>query len=235
MTKGYLKLINNVIDVGGNEPLLQENEEEEGENDFYINNNKSPFGMVTKALNNEICVLNNRYISNTKTIFYLNCLINARNQQYIITDENKNNLFLCNIYNSKKCKLFDINNAELLQFHIKTTLDGLRLYVDNCNMYEDNLKIKFLQRKSMKAIKYTIEYFNQYTGREEILDVNCTSNYFNIGIYYGKRKEGGSLICSINRPQVLSKNLIIEIAPDVDIMFMITIIFGIIELLLEFI
>jgi len=54
--------------------------------------------------------------------------------------------------------------------------------------------VKKKHKNSMKSQKYTIDYINKTTGKDEILNMNCSFTCHTCGIFNGKEKEGAPMI-----------------------------------------
>ncbi len=72
-----------------------------------------------------------------------------------------------------------------------------------------------------KRLKYKIEFTNKINGKKDIINMKCSESYHTIGFFNGKEKEGAPMICRIRRTPEKHHILIVEIAPNVDIPFMI--------------
>ncbi|ORX52250.1 hypothetical protein BCR36DRAFT_582748 [Piromyces finnis] len=98
-------------------------------------------------------------------------------------------------------------------------------------IYEGNTTKKvianIIPQTSIKSRKYVITYYNISTEKEEILNMKFDFYNHSCGIFCGKEKEGAPMICKIikkvDAKRILTnkENYYIEIAPNVDIAFMV--------------
>ncbi|ORX86184.1 hypothetical protein BCR32DRAFT_325072 [Anaeromyces robustus] len=166
----------------------------------------------------EISVFDKKFISqqyNTYTI---------KEGQHVI-DNKGAALFDC-IYEDNKVTVNDNSGKTIFNVRyneIVYPIEKLTIYPENTDsksLITFNLKRTFLSKK------YIIDFFNQATQMNETIEMNCHSSFSNFDIYAGRKKDNSPLICKITKikTQVLTgEDFIIEMAPNVDTLFMIAI------------
>ncbi|ORX84277.1 hypothetical protein BCR32DRAFT_307001 [Anaeromyces robustus] len=164
---------------------------------------------------NEICVIDNKFVSSNKSIYYLSSIngfdLSLKDSQYKL-------LYICS-YNSftKNGSLKDSQNNLVYTFKNKIHFFKSPEIFINCyneNQEKKQINLKFASNSLiLSGYNYTVEFYNKATESVETLEVNC-SNKFNCTIYhYGK------LICKFNSPKTINVDFKIEISPGVDTMF----------------
>ncbi|KAG4084814.1 hypothetical protein H8356DRAFT_1317890 [Neocallimastix lanati (nom. inval.)] len=146
--------------------------------------------------------------------------------KFILKDDTGKELYIWSYQNFKrKGFLKDSEGKEIFSFTIKSVLLG-RDFIINKSDSDEQITISLRTSPSFVNMKYEIEFFNKSTSKNEILYVNCKPGYRACTIYYGKKKEGGQLICNFERTHFIPKSVYkIEIVPGVDTIFINTIIY----------
>eukprot|EP00833_Pecoramyces_ruminatium_P013321 jgi/Orpsp1_1/1187353/evm.model.d7180000057086.1 len=164
----------------------------------------------------DIIAFDKKFISQQSSIYFLK-------EGKIITNDEKIEMFNCN---DEINKVIVYNNNHLPLFNVQC--NALSYPIEKLTIYESNMNEKVIASLKIKRTfmkkKYVIEYFNKTNNKNEILNMECDGSYTSCEIYYGKKKEGGSMICKIVKLKTPSeKDFSIELAPKVDYLFMIAI------------
>ena len=164
----------------------------------------------------EIVIVDEEYISKEPVTYTI-----KTKEGFIITDSNG---IECYKYKTKSFSdtfiIYDPKEKPLLSIKMGFTS---KIFSEKRTKKEIG-KIK--PKNSTKAQKYEIVYTNKATGKEEILNLNCSSYFRTSGIFHGREKEGAPLIGRIIRTvdnSFFNQNATytIEIAPNVDILIMV--------------
>lgn len=188
---------------------------------------KKPIKFETIPLDQEIVVIDKKYISKEHTLLRVKPST-MNKSKFTIKDINDKKLFYCIIHTTKKTQssIMDLKGESIINFELDTKLHSktskLHIYTGKDN--ENEQKITFSSRNSTKAIKFTVEFFDK-SNKQEIFDVIFDKSKI-INIYYGKMKKGGSLICKADTHSLFKNSSKIEIAPGIDIIFMMAIVFS---------
>jgi len=83
-------------------------------------------------------------------------------------------------------------------------------------------------QKAFFCRKFTVEFVNKTTGKEETIVVKSDLPGNSCGVFYGEEKEGAPLLCKIYKKIdakifINRQNYFVEIAENVDIAFMIAV------------
>ncbi|ORX78628.1 hypothetical protein BCR32DRAFT_328456, partial [Anaeromyces robustus] len=185
--------------------------------------------LITKSLDHDICVIDDKNISHEHTILHFGREANESGVVYEIRDINENILFLYTInYKERRGGLEDLYNNLKYSYSYIRHHDYVDLNIISNNNSKNKIKVKFKRRNTTKFNnKYTIEIFNNITKVIESFDLNYGNSVYCYNIYYGKKKRGGPLICNIKKPNIYDIGSIIEIAPGIDKAFIVVIIIGI--------
>ena len=181
---------------------------------------------------NKVVVFDKENLSPEKSIYYI------RNKgtfkiKYILQDSEHNDLYTCKFKNSLESGyLKDSNEKKFLLFKFFNNKSGesvIAFYKDDKNTHSVTCKLTS-RRSTTSYSKYTVEFENKETSKTEILDIHYNNK--ESFIYYGKQKEDGQLICKLFPPNSLNIYYTIEIAPNVDQLFINVILCIIIRIIL---
>jgi len=182
------------------------------------------------SADHEIVVIDSKYVfDKPKKLLLKESLFSISGDDFSIKDTDGKSYFKCTgktlsirdkkfITDMEGNPLFAIANAVLF-------LKGrLKIYAGN-----DTKKTiaSIHPQKSIRHRKYVITFFNTKTGQEESINMKCDYFKHSCGIFYGNESEGSPMICRIfkklDAKRVLTnkENYVIEIAPGVDIAFMV--------------
>jgi len=170
----------------------------------------------------EIVIVDEDYISKEPTTYTINVKEGFSRHITIMDSDGKE----CYQYKTKSLSdtftICDTKEKPLISIKMGFTTD--RIYSEK-RIKKEIGTIK--GKNSTKAHKVVIEYTNKATKKEEVLNLNCSSNYRTSGVFHGREKEGAPMICRFNREFKSSfldseSNFTIEIAPNVDTLIMIT-------------
>jgi len=162
---------------------------------------------------NEINIIDEEYVSKVPTIYSINL---KEDTTFIISDSNGK---ICYKFTYKSISdtitICDAKDKPLIT--IKKGLSSVKILAEEGK--KEFAKLKF--KNSTKGHKFLMEYINKATEKEEVLNLNCSSNYRTSGVFYGREKENApmiSRICRLSNDINLNKkfNYTIEIAPNVD-------------------
>ncbi|KAG4107285.1 hypothetical protein H8356DRAFT_974495 [Neocallimastix lanati (nom. inval.)] len=194
--------------------------------------NKEVTKFDTVSIDHKIIVTDEKYLSNKHIILRLKPST-MNKSKFVVLDHHKKELFNCIIHSSKPIQnsISDSKGNVIINFDVDLKIHSKtsKLYIYTETDDVNKQKITFNSRNSMKAIKYTVEFASK-SGKEEMLDVIYDKSKI-IHIYYGKMKEGGSLICKADTHSLFKNSSKIEIAPGIDIIFMMTVVFTISQLI----
>jgi len=169
----------------------------------------------------EVVIVDEEYISKESVTLTINAK-EGFSQEFVIMDSNGKECYKFKTKSfSDTFTICDPKEKPLLS--IKMGFSSDKIFSEKRTKKEIG-KIK--PKNSTKAHKYEIEYTNKATRKEEILNLNCSSNYRTSGVFHGREKEGAPLISrfsrEINNSFLSSKSTFtIEIAPNVDILIMV--------------
>ncbi|ORX47372.1 hypothetical protein BCR36DRAFT_371855 [Piromyces finnis] len=180
-------------------------------------------------LNNNICVINDKYISEKKNTFHYKSKgkIFAHFQ---IEDANKKVLYKHKISNfTGKSTLCDpITKKVLFKFKSDIHLTNKPYEIIITSMKDDKeiqtITCNCSFKPSLKGYNCEYEFFNMATEKKELIELRCSTLFSKCSFYYGRKKENGVLICQINTlKSCLNCDYKIDIAPGVDTLFMLMI------------
>ncbi|ORX47371.1 hypothetical protein BCR36DRAFT_371854 [Piromyces finnis] len=197
-----------------------------------------PKDLEETPLNSNICVIDDKYVSEEKTTYYYKSTGKVLLDFHI---EDANNEMLYKHKTSSftgKSTLCDPNsNKVLFKFKSKTHLlkpneiiitsmkDDKEIQTITCN---------FNDKFSFKCHKYEIEFFNMATEKKELIEIRCSTSFKDCSIYYGRKKENGVLICQFSSSKsCFSYDFKIVIVPGVDTLFILLIIIEILKCIKE--
>jgi len=130
----------------------------------------------------------------------------------------------------KKSFIEDMNKKCLVKFDYSVGFfnSKLKLFInENNNAIEMSIKSKI----TLQHLKYYLEFFNNASDENELLEIYFSGFKRDINIYYGKEKEGGKLICKAKKSSLLYMDYLIEIAPGVDRVFILSVVLCFIKFL----
>ncbi|KAG4093473.1 hypothetical protein H8356DRAFT_547875 [Neocallimastix lanati (nom. inval.)] len=148
-----------------------------------------------------------------------------KEDNFTIKDKNGVSFFQCNgkefAIKDKKI-IYDLYGKPI--FNIKQD----QQYKMRHNIYSEdtsNIIATVTPKSAFNLRKFPIEFTNLVTGQKDSINIKCDMFGYTGGMYYGKEKEGAPMICKILKNNVntptRSENYSIEIAPGVDIAFMV--------------
>jgi len=178
-----------------------------------------------------ITINNHQYIFMERTIYHMTSI--KRNfflrSKYIIKDTEGKDKYLCEFNKVGNNFITDMEGHCILLFDVKAHGRNFKLNLNSEDFIEKK-EVDVTLRPSLKASKFSVNYFNPITDKEELLDVHFKLFNRTIQIYSGKKKEGGILICKAKMMNTTSPNYMVVIAPNVDIIFMIFSIFFLMQI-----
>lgn len=171
---------------------------------------------VVDVINNEINVLGNKSLSlpnefklkQTKNITITNIKFN-------LTDNLNNPFYTCEVKTFKdKFNICDNDGKKVAKFELipKSGRNNDYELVINTNDLEKKFLIK--QEYSVYKHKLEIEFVNEKTQEKEI--INTLSFDRSCEIYYGRKREEGSLICYAVRNKADKQEYDVSISNNVD-------------------
>jgi len=170
----------------------------------------------------EIVIVDEDYISKEPTTIIFNIKENF-SYEFEILDSNGKECYRTKAKSLSDTRfVYDLKDKPLVSIKEGFTTDKI---FSEKKTKKEIAKIK--PKNSTKAHKYEIEYSNKATRKDEILNMNCSNSFTAIGIFNGREKEGATMVCRIRRTseeKFLSSKYqyTMEIAPNVDTLFMIT-------------
>ncbi len=189
--------------------------------------------MEEKILKNPICIVDEKYVYPNQTKYSLKRQkIFSFKNKFTVKDECKNKyIYVCelNQFNQhSSIKNMEDNNIVRFDGSFSPGHKSIVLYSGNSNTGK-NINIKHHIGFSSS---YTFEIYNKITNRSEEFEVFCSSFSSEIKVYYGKKKEGGILICKAEKVKLaIPIHFKAVIESNVDTIFALTIIFYFIKLL----
>ncbi|ORX86178.1 hypothetical protein BCR32DRAFT_265134 [Anaeromyces robustus] len=184
--------------------------------------------LVNKPISSpgtEILVTDNQYILLKPSINYLQEKQGVFSKpEYTIKNKDGEEIYKCKekTKNMKNVKLI----SNLKDVSLLVIRDGTSSYMEICDGTNDKKIYATISTKNtIESEKYTINFYNQVSEKNETLYMNCDSTYRSCGIFYGKETDGSPLICKIIQMKSKSMfnnktNYSIEIASGVDSLFM---------------
>jgi len=181
---------------------------------------------VVSPDNKIVLIDEKKYISEKPTTFTFNYNNVATIKQYEILDRNGKEPFIIKKNSSHLYNIYDLNDKCLLKFKEGFT-DGKLLIEKGENEEEKLVNIK---SRNIISHEYRAEFLNKFTGKDEILNIHYSTSFTTIGVFYGNEEEGAPLICRMHltekgKTRFLYKGCqyTIEIAPNVDILYLIAV------------
>jgi len=181
--------------------------------------------------NNKIVNFGDEYISKEPTTFTFHVMDSF--YKYEILDSNGNECFKAKHSRmTNYITLYDLNKKPLAT--IKNGFNCQKIFSDT--EYDKEMACFKFRNTSTQLHKFNVEYFNKATKRSEILKINCSRSYRTIGVFDGKESEGAPMICRMDTKSLEYfspyKNFRynIEIAPNVDVLYMISLFIFILRL-----
>ncbi|ORX84279.1 hypothetical protein BCR32DRAFT_277261 [Anaeromyces robustus] len=177
-------------------------------------------------INNEICVIDNKFISQDNSIYYLKTK-GKFSFKFYIEDVNNNKLFKSTYENFPKCGyLKDPENDKVLykfkNIHHFTKANELIIECFENDRIMETIICNVMPNNSLTRHRFIINFYNKAIKKNECLEVDCSKNFKDCNVFYGKRKENGILICKFDSSHhLMGFNFKIEIAPKIDVMFII--------------
>ncbi|ORX47370.1 hypothetical protein BCR36DRAFT_584876 [Piromyces finnis] len=182
------------------------------------------------SLPNNICVIDNDYVSEEKTTYYYKATGKFL-LEHTIEDVSNMPLYKYeyNVLKGKAKYLDPKTNNVLYKCKFKTHLtkpNELIISRMKNDKEVNSITCNFSSKFSLKEFKYEIEFFNMATEKNELLEIECSAFYKNCSIYYGKKKENGILICQFSTLKnfYYKANFKIDVIPGVDSLFILMII-----------
>jgi len=175
---------------------------------------------------NDIVALESRFLFQQPITLVINTkLLSLSSDNFTIKDVEGREFFKCkgsSLNIGDKKILYDVYEIPILniQNRLLSLKDKTTIYLGN---HTEQVVATISQKNMMNFSKYTLEFFNQATDKQEFLDMKCNIMGSSCGIFYGKEKEGAPMISKITRKinasSILSPegNYYVEIAPGVDI------------------
>jgi len=196
---------------------------------MFVNENFT--GIKVSTPKNDIYVLDNKFISDKNAVYYMEGNRPVRSKFYIKDNKGKE-LYVCQYQLFSDGNFKDSKGNNILSFKIKDHLFSKQSELNiKYGENDQNICCMLTRRIAFGYFKFYVEFYNKATERNEILDVQIKFNFKNCNIYYGKQKENGQLICSFSSPIKLKYNFKIEIAPNVDHLFINALVFNLVQLI----
>jgi len=174
---------------------------------------------------NKIVITEERFCFDQPIVFKLNeRFFTFSGDDFTIKDLNGVRYFYC------EGKALSIRDRKiLLDTYNQPILNILDKYVSlrgKMTIYEGKTQEKALLKVKPKSPifnkKFTINFFNKATGKDEFFEMHCDFVGFKCKIFYGKKKEGAPMIAqivlNINTKVMLTSEecYYLEVAPGVD-------------------
>ncbi|ORX63922.1 DUF567-domain-containing protein [Anaeromyces robustus] len=183
-----------------------------------------------KSPSNKIIITDERFcLQKPETFVLKEKFFSLSSDDFSIKDVNGVKYFKClgKAFSIQEKKvLYDLNNEPIL--NIREKVISLR---GKMNIYEGKTENKVLLTIKPKSPIFNrqilVNFYNKATGKDEIFEIKCDLFDFGCDIYYGKKKNGAPLICSIHS-KIDAKSIItssdhyyVTVAANVDIAAMI--------------
>ncbi|ORX84278.1 hypothetical protein BCR32DRAFT_291426 [Anaeromyces robustus] len=182
----------------------------------------------------EICAINHKYVSEDNTLYYLKSkgLIFYK---YYIEDSKNQEIFNCkygiftgSLEDPKTNKvLYKFNN----KLHIGRPFELIISCFENDKEF-NSIICKVKSKLAFLQFKYEVEFFNKALQKDEILEVNCSPQYKDCSIFYGRKDENGVLICKFDSSKFFTGvDFKIQISRKVDTIFILILVNAIYRLI----
>jgi len=131
--------------------------------------------------------------------------------------------FKCNYFNVDDIVILSTYNEPLCNISDpKTIIAKPEIYAGNT---KTNLITSVKTKDSTVAEKFSAEFINKLTEKQETFDINCDIKFRICGIFHGKEKKGAPMVCKIERNIYYANNYKVTIAAGVDVAFVIALSF----------
>ncbi|ORX52241.1 hypothetical protein BCR36DRAFT_582741 [Piromyces finnis] len=175
---------------------------------------------ISKPENTIVAVDEDFIYNDTKTFFLKQFLDKDSKSKYAFTVNNIHNKNYFNIKKDGQTKIiYDIYKKPILNIRHSMIFPHIAFYKGN----EDKEMIASVQPDTT-----IVEFYNQFTKKQEILNILNDKFNCSCGIFYGKEKEGAPMICKIREIMdantfitYCDKEYTIEISEGVDIVIII--------------
>jgi len=163
---------------------------------------------------NESLIMDNQYITNSKTTMIFN-KVNNSNTNYVLKDTNGNGLLYATLNSKDKSIISNTMKDSIIKFKIlNKTEKAIKLHIYKGDNEVDKQIVNITLKKSFSCIKFEIEY-ELKEGESKSFEARTYPDN-EIAIYYGRRKEGGQLLCKANKAKIFSNKYSIEFSEGVD-------------------
>jgi len=182
---------------------------------------------------NKIVVIDKENLSFENSIYNLKNKEKSLSYNLVFQDSKENDLYTCKFKSlSDKGYFKDFNEKIIVSFKLHGHFSGkYDITINKEDKDTHSVTCQLIPRNSTSSyMKYTVEFKNKETGKTEILDVQYKNNLKKCFIYYGKQKENGQLICKLLTTNLMKNDFTIEIAPNVDQLFINVIIYIILRM-----
>ncbi|ORX47373.1 hypothetical protein BCR36DRAFT_584878 [Piromyces finnis] len=178
-------------------------------------------------LNNNICVIDDKYVSEEKTTFHYK----STGKVFIhfqVEDEKNIIWYKLSGFTGERSLRDPKTNKVLFKFKSKTHLTKSNEII--ITSMKDDKEIQTITcnsnvKSSLKCYICEIEFFNIATEKKELIEIQCSPLFNYCSIYYGRKKENGVLIGQFSSSKTLfNYDFKIDIAPGVDTLFILLLI-----------
>ncbi|OUM62043.1 hypothetical protein PIROE2DRAFT_62161 [Piromyces sp. E2] len=169
----------------------------------------------------QISAVNTKFIRSKETVIIMKIKVSLFSKFEYKMEEDGVKCFKSSVLFNKKV-LYTMNEEPLLNMNSESSSPKkTRLIYDGKK--KDKLissveTIKF--QKGMKKIKHKVTFDNIAVKDQRTLEMNCDKKFCACGIFYGEEDINSPLVCKISRIPHERYKFKIEIAPGVDIVFM---------------
>ncbi|ORX84280.1 hypothetical protein BCR32DRAFT_326008 [Anaeromyces robustus] len=182
--------------------------------------------MTVTSPNEELCIIDSKYVNEKESLYYLKFDYIPRTE-YLLQDSNHNDIF--KITYSGLCTYDTIfkdikSGQELYKCERKEHLTKSNEFkIKDIEKDETIFEAKISKKNSLTHYKYLVTFTNKVTGKDESLEFVFSFSGQECKVYYGEKKKEGKLICQSSNISKTAYENKIEIASNVDTMFMLII------------
>ncbi|OUM64086.1 hypothetical protein PIROE2DRAFT_60910 [Piromyces sp. E2] len=200
------------------EQKIEQKTEQKNEKTYYVS-------KYLRNPDNKIVITEERFcFTEPITLKLKEKIFSLSGDSFSIKDLNGVEYFKCSgrAFSIKEKKvLLDLYDQPIL--NIKEKVISLR---GKMKIYEGNSSQDVLMTIKPKSPifneKFTVNFHNKFTGKDEVFEMRCDFTGFNCEIYYGKKKEGAPMIArvikKVDAKLILTsqENYYVEVAAGVD-------------------
>jgi len=174
---------------------------------------------------NDICVIDEKYLSDENSIFYFKTIGKFLNYKFIFEDINHKLLYKCDYNGITGSIALNDPKTDRALLKMKNKIHLIKPNEIVISSFKNDKEISTVTCSYKSKITfsnsiYRITFFNKATEKEELIEVECNGTYSNCAIYYGKQKENGIKICTFESSKIFTGvDFKIEILPRIDSLF----------------